>query len=90
MQIMPPFPYEANWFDPKHNIMEGARRLREAEDKCKWQADMTFVVCYNRGIKGGSLVKQPHTDSYYKKVMKAYALQKRPIGSYSATSQQSH
>jgi hypothetical protein len=58
-----------SFFDPRRNIMEGTKRLAEARDKCFWQKDYRWVICYNRGLKGGSAVVEPSADLYYRKVM---------------------
>jgi len=56
--------------DPKINIKEGLRILSEAKKRCKHKADKLFVICFNRGIAGGSKVKDPANDRYYLKVFK--------------------
>lgn len=57
-------------FNPIINITEGLRMLKFAKKHCKHQVEFTFIICYNRGITGGSRVKDPYSNDYYKKVMK--------------------
>lgn len=56
--------------DPKTNIREGLRILSEAKKRCKHQLAKSFIICFNRGIAGGSKVKDPSNDRYYLKVFK--------------------
>lgn len=53
------------------NIYHGVKYLRQAKDTCKHQDKDMFVVCYNRGIAGGSKLRRPHQDAYYNKVAAA-------------------
>lgn len=55
--------------NPIVNITEGLRFLQNAKKYCKHQKDMTWIVCYNAGISGGSKIKDPKSFDYYKKVM---------------------
>lgn len=55
--------------DPKTNIKEGLRILAEAKKRCKHQLAKSFIICFNRGIAGGSKVKDPANDKYYLKVL---------------------
>ena len=55
--------------DPKTNIKEGLRILAEAKKRCKHQESKKFVICFNRGIAGGSKVRDPANDKYYLKVI---------------------
>lgn len=54
--------------DPLNNIVIGTLKLREAKNKCKHQKDNTWVICYNRGIAGGSKVEDPYKNEYFLKV----------------------
>lgn len=56
--------------DPKTNIKEGLRILAEAKKRCKHQESKKYIICFNRGITGGSKVKDPANDKYYIKVVK--------------------
>lgn len=56
--------------DPKTNIKEGLRILAEAKKRCVHKDAKKFVICFNRGIAGGSKVKDPANDKYYLKVFK--------------------
>lgn len=56
--------------DPKTNIKEGLRILAEAKKRCVHKDSKKFVICFNRGITGGSRVKDPANDKYYLKVFK--------------------
>ena len=55
--------------DPKTNIKEGLRILAEAKKRCVHRDAKKFVICFNRGITGGSRVKDPANDKYYLKVI---------------------
>jgi soluble lytic murein transglycosylase-like protein len=59
-------------FNPRENIHYGVKALVWARTHCKHQKDNTFILCYNRGIAGGSRVENPYEDAYYKKVMVEY------------------
>jgi soluble lytic murein transglycosylase-like protein len=59
-------------FVAKKNIKEGLRQLAYARDNCKHKVDNTWIVCYNRGIKGGANTKSPKASKYYKDVMDVY------------------
>lgn len=52
------------------NITEGLRMLKFAKKYCKHQVDFTWIICYNRGVTGGSKVRKPEEDEYYIKVMR--------------------
>lgn len=54
------------------NIKAGLRVLANAKARCMHQKDNTFVICFNRGIRGGSRIKNPKDDQYYKKVNSVY------------------
>lgn len=56
--------------DPKTNIKEGLRILAEAKRRCVHKANKMYTICFNRGIAGGSKVKDPANDKYYLKVFK--------------------
>ena len=56
--------------NPIINIVEGLRFLKNARKRCKHQKDMTWIVCYNLGVVGGSKIKYPKKFDYYVKVMK--------------------
>ena len=55
--------------NPIINIVEGLRFLRNAKKTCRHQSDNTWIICYNRGVTGGSKVKKPKLNEYYLKVM---------------------
>jgi soluble lytic murein transglycosylase-like protein len=58
--------------NPKINIKEGIHILKLMKNGCKHQIDFQWVICYNKGIRGGGLIKYPDKDSYYSKVKKQY------------------
>lgn len=60
----------AELFNVHINITEGLRMLKFAKDHCKHKKDYTWLICYNRGLTGGSKVKDPYNNEYYKKVMR--------------------
>jgi soluble lytic murein transglycosylase-like protein len=74
MQVVPkyvPIPRE-KLFDPRQNVHYGIRALASAKARCKHKERNTFLLCFNRGIVGGSRVENPYEDAYYKKVMVEY------------------
>lgn len=54
------------------NIMIGIDYLSMVKQKCKHKDRNAYVICYNRGVTGGSLVEDYHRDVYYRKVMNNY------------------
>lgn len=56
-------------FNPCTNVKRGTKLLSEAMKRCKHKAEMTWIVCYNVGIAGGSRIKWPKKFPYYKKVV---------------------
>lgn len=58
--------------EPCVNIFLGTKILSENKYRCKHKLDKTFVICYNKGVTGGSRVTTPHSDNYYKKVKARY------------------
>lgn len=72
MQVRPEFSKEKDLYDPCKNIMEGTRILKEAKIRCKHKENKSFVVCYNRGIKGGTRVDDYMSNSYYQKFISKY------------------
>lgn len=56
--------------NPHINIIEGLHKLQEAKNRCKHQRDLTWLVCYNVGITGGSRIKNPSKFKYLVKVKK--------------------
>lgn len=59
-------------FNPQVNVLLGIQKLAEKKAKCVHKADKTWVICYNRGVYGGSKVTNPYENTYYKKVMIEY------------------
>jgi len=57
-------------FNPYINIVVGIKKLAEKKKACEHKASKTWVICYNRGVTGGSRVKDPYSNVYYKKVMR--------------------
>ena len=55
--------------NPYVNILIGIRYLKTVSENCKFKEDNTWVVCYNRGIKGRSRVIDVKKDKYYQRVM---------------------
>ena len=74
MQLMPNYfnvPRE-QLFDVRTNLRLGIKHLAKMQRQCKYKDDYTFLVCYNRGLRGGAKVKHPLTDRYVRKVMQNY------------------
>jgi soluble lytic murein transglycosylase-like protein len=79
MQLMPKY-FKAKrkkLFDPKTNVRLGIEHLARAKAQCRHQEEHTWLVCYNLGVAGGSRLKRPQQWSYYRKVMKEYAVMKK-------------
>lgn len=51
------------------NVRRGTELLKQAMNKCKHQAENTWLVCYNAGLSGGRKIKWPKKFPYYVKVM---------------------
>ena len=72
MQLLPSsFPEYTSkqLLNPKLNIKLGIKHLYEAKKSCIHQVANTFIICYNKGTLGGSRIKYPFLDPYYKRVM---------------------
>jgi soluble lytic murein transglycosylase-like protein len=74
MQIRPVFVIETHeqLLDPCTNVHRGIQLLNSFRNTCKHKTNNTFIICYNRGNKGGSYVSNPYDNNYYKKVMYEY------------------
>lgn len=59
-------------FNPQVNSLLGIQKLAQKKARCVHKADKTWVICYNRGVTGGSKVVNPYENEYYKKVMTEY------------------
>lgn len=57
---------------PKYNIREGVKMLSYAKRYCVHQKNFEYIVCFNRGVYGGSKLKDPSKDLYYNKVIEQY------------------
>jgi hypothetical protein len=71
MQLHPKY-FKGDIQDPFVNIKMGIKYLATTKKLCKHRMDFTYLVCYNQGISGGSLVMNPKQDKYYQRVMKEY------------------
>lgn len=58
--------------NPEINIRLGIKHLKEAQLRCKYKANNSFVVCFNSGIAGGSRLAYPLESEYYRKVTREY------------------
>jgi soluble lytic murein transglycosylase-like protein len=54
-------------FSPETNIPIALNTLGFLKKSCKHHKDNLYVLCYNRGLKGASKVKNPLKDMYYRK-----------------------
>lgn len=55
-------------FNPCTNVKRGTEILKQAMNRCKHKAELTWINCYNLGISGGSRIKWPKKFPYYLKV----------------------
>lgn len=71
MQVRPKYSKysQAQLFNPVINLTEGLRMLSNAKKRCRHQVDLTWIICYNLGVTGGSRVKYPKKFEYYKRIM---------------------
>jgi soluble lytic murein transglycosylase-like protein len=58
--------------DPEVNTQYGIKLLTAAKKSCPDFPGDSWLVCYNRGVAGGSKIRRPANDKYYLKVMKVY------------------
>lgn len=58
--------------DTRTNIALGVQYLAEVKKKCSHQADLTWIVCYNAGVRGGRRIKSPKQFRYYVDFMREY------------------
>lgn len=79
MQLMPQFTTgsKKSLSQIQTNIKLGIEKLSQVKQRCKHQKDMTWVICYNRGVTGGSKISNPKSDVYYRKVVAEQAKIKR-------------
>lgn len=55
------------------NIAIGVRHLVYMAKHCKFKKNNSWVICFNRGVRGASRdVGNPYVDKYYLKVMKEF------------------
>lgn len=55
-------------FNPITNASIALNYLSKLKLTCKHKIDNTYVICYNLGIRGGSKIKNPKNQTYYKKL----------------------
>jgi soluble lytic murein transglycosylase-like protein len=63
--------------NPIINIHKGTSYLKEVREACKKKLDKGWLVCYNRGVAGGTKVAQPSKDKYVLTVKKNIKLLKQ-------------
>jgi soluble lytic murein transglycosylase-like protein len=56
--------------DPIHNIYLGLSMLKYSKDHCIHKGPLTFLVCYNAGLKSGNKIQYPIIFPYVTKVKK--------------------
>ncbi len=54
-------------FNTDTNIALGIRTLSELKKTCKHKLNNTYIICYNLGKRGASKIKNPSSQTYYKK-----------------------
>lgn len=54
-------------FNSEINLNLAMKTLSSLKNKCKHKNNNSYIVCYNLGIKGGSRIKNPFSQTYYKK-----------------------
>lgn len=71
-QIRPEYSYfsRAQLFDPVINVIEGIRKIKEAEKYCPHKK--YFIVCYNVGVTGSKGVRRPASHPYVRRVYGVY------------------
>jgi hypothetical protein len=57
---------------PETNLKLGVEYLVGMKRHCSLQEKDSWIICFNRGLFGGSKVKNYHQDKYYKSVMQEY------------------
>lgn len=76
MQLRPEYHIKKGYsfmlFDPKVNLQQGIKYLKSVQSECRHKEKLTFLVCYNAGVAGGSKIKNPRSFDYYKKVTASY------------------
>lgn len=73
MQLHPKFFPDAD-MDIYRNVFTGVEHLAYVRDSCPQKRDLTWINCYNIGTNRRLI--HPKEFSYYKKVMRAYNVQK--------------
>jgi soluble lytic murein transglycosylase-like protein len=58
--------------EPTLNITLGVKYLANMKHNCIHKDNFGYIVCYNRGLLGGSKIKDYKSDLYYNNVMKEY------------------
>lgn len=60
--------HNPDWtYIPETNMAIALKTLKELKNKCKHKLHNTYIICYNLGVTGGSKIKNPYTQTYYKK-----------------------
>jgi soluble lytic murein transglycosylase-like protein len=59
------------------NVEIGVKHLAYSNKRCSHKSNLDWVICYNRGVKGGSRVQNPSKDNYVRKVKTEYAKVKK-------------
>lgn len=75
-QLRPEY-FGADVADPIKNIRVGIKHLNVISKSCPHVKEFTWVICHNLGKKGAGRIKDPKSQTYYKKVMKNYAARLR-------------
>ena len=61
--------HNESWrFDVAINTALALKYLADLKSTCKHKIDNTYVICYNLGINGGSKIKNPKKQTYYRKI----------------------
>jgi soluble lytic murein transglycosylase-like protein len=55
-------------YDIQINTSLAMKTLQDLKEKCSHKLHKTYVVCYNLGISGAKKIKNPHGQTYYRKL----------------------
>ncbi len=71
MQLKPKF-FPGVTMDVENNLRHGITQLAKVQKQCASMKNMSWVLCYNQGVKGAKQFKSPMKTIYVRKVARAY------------------
>lgn len=54
--------------DINYNINNGILKIKKSQEKCIHKKNVTYLVCYNAGVRGAKKIKHPNKFNYIVKI----------------------